>query len=329
MQNKFFMSQSNNNCGVDPSSKIWGFHVHQEVTFEDFAKALVIQNRCKQFLEEHGVKIDFDDAIKPGYGPHLNYMWELRVESLQSDILGKLGLAAAFMSINHCGLGAYIHPLMHNPNLEEDLLTEGLENQGNIIWFGKKIEQNTQFFFNPPRDSENQVIDTRSSRILSIEERVQLIKKGEMELAQYQFRNPFKFITKGFHIHLDFDELNEVKSLRINNQFLEFLNSKKIEITSHSIYKAKENGPHLFAGWEVKFEREDKTVFFDFGHALGWLMCNRQSMPIFSHPVTWKSGETIKEYEAHEQFAFFIDKLPPLDLSFFLQTKEKPMEFMV
>ena len=98
---------------VNPRQKIWGFHVHQELPFADFAKALVIQEQCANFFRVHGIPIDADEALEPGYGPHLNYMWELRVESAKEAILEKMGLAIAFMAVNRCDLSAYLHPLMH------------------------------------------------------------------------------------------------------------------------------------------------------------------------------------------------------------------------
>src|SRR5471030_1393614 len=97
---------------INPRNKIWGFHIHQELPIEEFTTALVVQKNCAEFLQNHNINIDASDAIKPGYGPHLNYMWELRVENLSQQVLEKLGLVVSYMAINRFKLSAYIHPLM-------------------------------------------------------------------------------------------------------------------------------------------------------------------------------------------------------------------------
>lgn len=130
----------------NPLDKIWGFHIHQELPLEDFDKALVIQKNCTEFLEKNKILVDVNAAFKPGYGPHLNYMWELRVESETENLFEKLGLAISYMCINRFGLSAFIHPLMHDRSLPEDLVTEGQENQTNTLWFSHQVTQNQDFF---------------------------------------------------------------------------------------------------------------------------------------------------------------------------------------
>ena len=83
------------------------------------------------------------------------------------------------------------------------------------------------------------------------------------------------------------------------------------------IYKERENGPHLQRGWEVKFETPNQSILKNIGIAIGWLMCNRQGLPLFIHPVTWQEGDHKEELNAHQNYAFFIDKLPELWLDFF------------
>jgi len=138
----------------DPRAKIWGFHVHQELPIDDFPKALVIQNNCAEFLKRHDIPVDASDALEPGYGPHLDYMWELRVESISNDkVLEKLGLAISYMAINCFGLSAYIHPLMQDPILPEEmaLAAEGRDNQANTLWFSHRVPQHQDFFLTRPR----------------------------------------------------------------------------------------------------------------------------------------------------------------------------------
>ncbi len=104
----------------DPHKKIWGFHVHQELPMGDFSLALLIQEQCANFLESQGIKVNSDDAIKPGYGPHLNYMWELRVENNINNPLEQIGLALSYMAVNRFGLG-YLYSSTHaRPFLPEE-----------------------------------------------------------------------------------------------------------------------------------------------------------------------------------------------------------------
>ncbi|MHB1946956.1 MAG: DOPA 4,5-dioxygenase family protein [Gammaproteobacteria bacterium] len=305
------------NNWLDPRQKIWGFHVHQELPRAEFAKALVIQSNASRFLKSKGIPIDNDDAIKPGYGPHLDYMWELRVESVTENVLEKMGLAISYMMINRSDLSAYLHPLMHDPNLpdEEALATEGRENQNNALWFSYRVPQNQDFFFNPPKDHNNQILDTRTSRILCEDEKKALIMEG-MKIPQV-FLDPYQKIINGFHIHMDFQDEQKELALMIFDNFLLFLSNASLYPTSTRIYAAGENGPHLWQGWEVKFETSDPMILTHIGIAIGWLMCNRKGLSVFMHPVTWEEGDHIEELKAHKEYSFFLGEQVPLDLSFF------------
>src|SRR5579872_914998 len=152
----------------DPETTLWGFHVHQELPDSDFAKSLVIQSACKAFLEKRGVIVDADDAISAGYGPHINPMWELRVESQKHRVLEHMGEMISFLAINRSRLPAYIHPLMHDASLPdiEALKQEGETNQVNALWFGSRVAQQQDFFFNPPLTEEGTILDTRTTRVI-------------------------------------------------------------------------------------------------------------------------------------------------------------------
>lgn len=305
---------------LDPRQKLWGFHVHQELPIETFSKAMVIQRQCAAFLGHHNSPIDASDAIKPGYGPHLEYMWELRVESLKEDVLEKLGLAISYMAINRFLLGAYIHPLMHDISLspESALIAEGEENQVNALWFSDRVPQNQQFFFNPPKDNNNTIVDTRTSRIMSEIEKSKLLAIGETHLKTSAFQDPFLTIVRGFHIHMDYKTEEEALALTVFDQFLVYLLGERLRPTSTRLYDPGENGPHILGGWEVKFETRDQMIISRIGIAIGWLMCNRQGLSVFMHPVTWNEGDFSEELKAHKEYAFFLGQLPALNLGFFV-----------
>lgn len=303
----------------DPRTKLWGFHIHQELPLEDFTKALVTQMNCAGFLKERHIPIDNDDAIKPGYGPHLDYMWELRVESATDNVLEKMGLAISYMAINRFGLSAYIHPLRQDPSLpeEEALAAEGRDNQANALWFSYRVSQNQDFFFNPPKNHQNEIIDTRTSRIMLREEKTKLREMGLNKISNQLFHDPFQIIINGFHIHMDFSDEDATLALTIFDKFLVFLLGENLRPTSTRLYGPRENGPHILGGWEVKFETSDKTILARIGIAIGWLMCNRQGLSVFIHPVTWEEGNYREELKAHKEYSFFLGYMPELNLRFF------------
>jgi aromatic ring-cleaving dioxygenase len=304
---------------VNPETTLWGFHVHQELEEKDFAKSLVIQKACHDYLLSRDVIVDADDAIKAGYGPHINPMWELRVESQKTNVLKHLGAMLSFMAINRQNLPAYIHPLMHDPDLPEleALRHEGETNQVNALWFGKRVAQQQDFFFHPPLTPEGSIVDTRTERVYSITERKDLFAQGKSELGEISFRDPKKVVTNGFHIHVDYEDKDAELAKAVFDQFVIYLLQHGYRPTSTCFYGPGENGPHIQAGWEVKFETPDTSVLETMGVAVGWLMCNRQGLNVFMHPVTWVEGDHPEELRAHEQYAFFIGNLPPLDLGFF------------
>lgn len=304
---------------LNPRDKIWGFHVHQELPIQEFAKALVIQQKCDEFLQENNILSNAKDVIKPGYGPHLDYMWELRVENEQECVLEKLGLAIAFMAVNRFQLSAYIHPLMHDTLLPEEqaLIAEGNENQANALWFSYRVPQRQDFFFNPPKDIDNNIIDTRTSRIMSELEIKQLLALGQQQLDGKSFCLPEAKIIRGFHLHLDYSPEQAELALLIFDNFIKYLLTENLRPSSTRIYSAGENGPHVQGGWEVKFELRDKLILAKIGIAIAWLMCNRQGLSVFMHPVTWEEGDYQEEHKAHKEYAFFLGELPELDLSFF------------
>lgn len=304
---------------LDPEVTLWGFHVHQELPVSDFSKSLVIQAGCKEFLEKCGVQIEADDAISAGYGPHINPMWELRVEKQKDRVLEHMGEIISFLSVNRAHLPAYIHPLMHDARLPdiEALKQEGELNQVNALWFGRRVEQQQDFFFNPPLTNEGDIVDTRTIRVIPDEEKSILRKQGHCELGPVEFRDPRDVIIRGFHIHMDYDEIDAPVALAVFERFMIYLLERGIHPTSTRLYQPRENGPHVLGGWEVKFETRNPTVIETMGIAVGWLMCNRQGISVFMHPVTWEEGDNVEEINAHENYSFFLGHLAELDLSFF------------
>lgn len=303
----------------DPRKKLWGFHIHQELPLEDFTSALVTQKYIKKFLNDKNILIDNDEVTKPGYGPHLDYTWELRVENVKNNLLEKMGLAIASMALNRFGLSAYIHPLMQDSSLPEEkaLAMEGRDNEGNALWFTYRVSQNLDFFFNPPKDQHNKLLDTRTPRIMGKAEKAKLLSLGLNKLSTPVFNDPYQKIFSGFHIHMNFSEDKKLLALVILDEFIKFINEENIKPTSTSVYGPRQNGPHILGGWEIQFETKNKEILSKIGVAIGWLMCNRQELPIFIYPITWQAENHNEKLKAYTEYSFFIGEMPKLDLSFF------------
>lgn len=303
----------------DPENILWGFHVHQELPEKDFARSLVIQSACKNFLVERGVTVDFDDVLREGYGPHINPMWELRVEKQKSNVLEHMGAMISFLAVNRRDLPAYIHPLMHDESLSEleALRQEGETNQVNALWFGTRVEQHQDFFFNPPLTDDGCIVDTRSERVLSDSEKSAMKQQGHQAFGTITFHDPRNVIVRGFHIHMDYNEDEKALAGEVFDHFMYYLLGRGLRPSSTRQYAPKENGPHELGGWEVKFETRDPKVLETIGIAVGWLMCNRHGISVFFHPVSWEGGDNEEEINAHENYSFFLGFLPALDLDFF------------
>lgn len=121
----------------------------------------------------------------------------------------------------------------------------------------------------------------------------------------------------GFHFHMDFEDVEKKVALNVYEKFIQFLQHYNIIPSTTRIYEARENGPHLQAGWEVKFENPGNFDLSQMSLAITWLMCNRQKLSVFMHPVTWLEKDVIEELYAHENYAMVAGNSPSLDLNFF------------
>lgn len=118
---------------------------------------------------------------------------------------------------------------------------------------------------------------------------------------------------------MDYSEEKSALALVIFENLLKYLKEIELAPSSTRTYGPKENGPHILGGWEIKFETTDITILSKIGLVIAWLMCNRQGFAVFMHPVTWEEGNHQEELKAHKEYAFFLEELPELDLTFFCQ----------
>eukprot|EP01060_Flectonema_neradi_P001760 TRINITY_DN1109_c0_g3_i1.p1 TRINITY_DN1109_c0_g3~~TRINITY_DN1109_c0_g3_i1.p1 ORF type:complete len:325 (+),score=66.74 TRINITY_DN1109_c0_g3_i1:57-1031(+) len=307
--------------GASTTPTVWGFHVHMELPGEEFQKSLLVQDACREYLEGREVKIDAMDVMKKGYGPHLEEMWELRVETQKDNVLGHLGHIIAFMAVNRGQLPAYIHPVMHDVTLPgiQQLKQEGETNQQQSLWFGVKVDQLQDFFFNPPLTENGDIVDTRSSRIYTEDEIKNSKQQGlESLLAERSTRitrsqwatvDPVD-VVHGFHFHAEFSPETSEKALQLQARFLAFLKSNDVVPTSTDVHKAGDYLPLKNACWVVKLESDD--CFSIFGEAIAWCMCNRGDIPLYFLCKTWE-GQNV-DYEtlvaAHQNNSLFLEISP-------------------
>ena len=307
---------------ISPSA-VWGFHVHMELPGTVFEKALLVQDACREYLESRNVAIDATDVMKKGYGPHLEEMWELRVESQKENVLEHLGYIIAFMAINRGDLPAYIHPVMHDIKLPsiQQLKHEGETNQEQSLWFGERVNQLQDFFFNPPLTESGDIVDTRTSRIYTADEITESKQRGLSSLqsersslinkSQWATVDP-KDVVKGFHFHAEFDSSNENEALELHTRFLGYLKTMNVTPTSSTVHKAGEYFPFKKTCWVVKIESDD--YFSVFGEALAWCMCNRGPTPVYFLCKTWEGLDADESAIcfAHKNHSLFLDRLPSL-----------------
>jgi hypothetical protein len=86
----------------NPLTFIWGFHCHNDVpNGNDFANALLIQRACIEFLLNLKAPLARFESYWPGYGPHRECMWEIRVEDeVHGEIKEKIAESRTSSSVD-------------------------------------------------------------------------------------------------------------------------------------------------------------------------------------------------------------------------------------
>lgn len=313
----------NNITNVNPNT-IWGAHFHMDVAPQDISKAIRIQQKFVEFLASEQIKPSHSDistpgagVFKPGYGPHKQHMWEVRLEKEPTDrILEDIGVGATWLSMNRNGLKSYVHPLTYDKQ-RLDLDTEA-EDHKRALWLDSPSDLNLDFFYHPPKDpSTGSIVDTRTPNWISSEEQKKIVDANTKATDELTFVNPRQELVNGFHIHLDFTPEQRQTAFAVYAAFLKHLETHQIVPSGTVTYEASKDSPHVLAGWLVKFESPNPDVMKVVGRAIGWLMLNRQELPVFIHPITWKDGDVEAEVKAHKDYIMCLGNKPPLDLEFF------------
>lgn len=139
-----------------------------------------------------------------------------------------------------------------------------------------------------------------------------MVRKGNRA-----FKEPEKTIIDGFHIHVDYLPGQQEKANVLKEAYKKRAAENGIIFSALDDYPEKVNGPHVRAGWEIKFEKAGATVFDRYGYSLAWLLLNHQDIPVYSHPKTWIFGENEERLISHLDSSLYIGATPLLNQWFF------------
>ena len=67
------------------------------------------------------------------------------------------------------------------------------------------------------------------------------------------------------------------------DHFRQYIANERLIYSDLDWYPPRSNGPHVRAGWEIKFERAGSQLMYDYGKAMIWLVLNHGDIPIYSH----------------------------------------------
>jgi hypothetical protein len=193
---------------------------------------------------------------------------------------------------------------MHDESKDEDLETEGLLNQTNILWFGGTVSQNQDFFFNPPRNQENKIADTRTPRMLDAAGKAKLRSSP----SQLQFRDPLTSLANGFRIQVEFQEKERQLATNVLEHFVDYLSGNNSAPVSTRFNDPAEGEPHAPGSWAVELPTSDRQTIRNLGVAIAWLMCNRQGLFVSFQPTP--KMEPPDEGQVLEECSFFIGDRP-------------------
>ena len=69
------------------------------------------------------------------------------------------------------------------------------------------------------------------------------------------FKSPETTIIDGFHVHIDYLPNQKDKAMELYSDFKDWIAEQEILYSALDTYPEKVNGPHVRAGWEIKFEK--------------------------------------------------------------------------
>jgi aromatic ring-cleaving dioxygenase len=291
---------------ADPRDVIWGFHVHQDLT-EDTAAALpasiALQQRARDWLSQRGTTIDVEAAVRPGYGPHISYAWELRVESTpREEVARRYGAAVLWLALNHgTQLAGYIHPVAHDESLPvvQQIMQEGTHHKFHTVKLGPQpLAIRLDFFLNPPLDVDGGVADTRTCNEIFEDERNALANEGRSSAPQVEV-DPVALVDSiTLTVRPNIDAASQSELSHFLESFKGFLTDSSVPFEETPLVGGASSLTLTFRrdannGDDVTFEALAAHV----GLALLWLLVNRVrssaacvAPPVSSIPLAFVTG---------------------------------------
>lgn len=307
---------SKSQISYESTSKIWGFHVHMDVESKRFPESLKVKQALLNFLEEQNIPVARTDAYRPGYGPHEDSMWEVRIEPVGKDVdlAHAMGKVVDWILYHPQHPSMWIHPVTHNETIE-DLTTEYIDHQERRIVFGREPHLNLNFFKNPPRDSSGQIVDTRIPNLFSQKEQQNLLDNLPLESSTQTRRK-----ASEYRINLGYTANQAATIQKVTVALEQFFKEQGIKPKSQGYYCAGENGPHILQGYEIQLS--GKMALRELGQIISFFMLNHEDLPVYLHSLTADEAQQglVDENEAFEDYdqrKAYIDTMMLLDLSLF------------
>ncbi len=138
-----------------------------------------------------------------------------------------------------------------------------------------------------------------------------------------EFKDPEAAIIDGYHIHMDYLDGQERRAKLLFDHFRQYIANERLIYSDLDWYPPRSNGPHVRAGWEIKFERAGSQLMYDYGKAMIWLVLNHGDVPIYSHSKNWVFGENENRLISHLDNAWYSGFRPSLNQRFFYDPGNK------
>ncbi|USE37098.1 DOPA 4,5-dioxygenase family protein [Endozoicomonas sp. SCSIO W0465] len=202
------------------------------------------------------------------------------------------------------------------------------------IFYLLKTENDPLFYSNFSRVISWYLLNRRDSSVVVrpiiddeglMPQRVLVMDRSQVMVGDTgaEFRDPEEVIIDGYHIHMDYLAGQEQQAKLLFDRFREYIAGERLIYSDLDWYPARSNGPHVRAGWEIKFERAGSQLMYDYGKAMIWLVLNHGDIPIYSHSKNWVFGENENRLISHLDHAWYSGFRPNLNQRFFYDPGNK------
>lgn len=286
-----------------------------------YAKTMTLENwhqnykRPEFFIQQDTSKTDDDALIHPDDPQLSGYLFEINNQDLATSIVYISRGLSHYLS-DHA---IQTNPIINTPNVSIFFMPKN--NSTPIREFYKKFAQTVTWLMLNRRNTKvaiRPVFNKTKQPPFQPDQAIYMdppqVETGHSDTP---FKDPETSIIDGFHIHMDYLKGQKKQALKLRDQFKTAAANDRIIYSDLDTYPERFNGPHLRAGWEVKFERAGSLSMPNYGYALAWLLLNHHNIPIYSHSKSWLFGENEKRLISHLDNTLYSGVKPKLDQWFF------------